>query len=212
MKQKLSIAIIGGAGRSGQYIVKQLLSEGHTLRLLLRNPANFKIESPSIEVIHGDAADQNAIHSLLTGAHAVISTLGHRKGEPLVAYKAMENILHSMKAHNISRFISVVGLTLHHPSDRKRFETRLSSQLLKWIFPSVVKDKQRAFDLLQQSDLNWIVVRTPVIDFSDIQSKVAVSLEDCPGRKISAASLATFVCQQLHDNAFIRKAPFIANV
>jgi putative NADH-flavin reductase len=211
MKKKLTIAMIGGGGRSGQYIVKQLLSEGHTLKLLLRNPSNFSIEGRAIKIIKGDAADYDAIHSLLYGADAIVSTLGQRKGEPLVTLKATENILQAIATHGVQRFICVMGLTMQHPTDRKRFETRLATKLLKWIFPSVVRDKQKAFDLLRQSPMPWTIIRTPMIEFSDVQEEVLVSLEDCPGRKISAASLATFISQQLTDTTYLRQAPFVAN-
>jgi hypothetical protein len=40
---------------------------------------------------------------------------------------------------------------------------------------------------------------------------VKVSLTDCPGEKISAADLASFLADQLSNKEYIKKSPFIAN-
>jgi hypothetical protein len=46
---------------------------------------------------------------------------------------------------------------------------------------------------------------------TDSDVEISVSLEDCPGDKISATSLANFLVAQIMDDAFINKAPFVAN-
>ena len=43
MEQEIKIAVIGGNGKSGTYLVKELLSQGFHLNLLIRHPENFLI-------------------------------------------------------------------------------------------------------------------------------------------------------------------------
>ena len=63
----MNIALLGGGGRTGKYIVTQLLNQGYSIKLLLRNPENFQFESPLIEVLKGDAIDADSIMALTAG-------------------------------------------------------------------------------------------------------------------------------------------------
>lgn len=40
-----NIAVIGGTGKSGKFLVKQLLNQGFHINLLLRNPQNFQFQA-----------------------------------------------------------------------------------------------------------------------------------------------------------------------
>ena len=81
MKSFQKIAILGGTGKSGKYLVERLLDYGFQLKLLLRNPENFTIKNPLIELVSGDARDYESVKLLLKDCQAVISTLGQPKGE-----------------------------------------------------------------------------------------------------------------------------------
>jgi uncharacterized protein YbjT (DUF2867 family) len=61
MHSQYPIAIIGGTGKSGQYLVKQLTAQGFSFRLLLRNPDKFTIQQKQIEIIKGDVTDEHAV-------------------------------------------------------------------------------------------------------------------------------------------------------
>ena len=212
MKQKIKIAVLGGGGRTGKYLVTQLLSQGYTIKLLLRSPENFQLEGPFIEIIKGDAIDAEAIHSLVQGCKAVISTIGQRKDEPLVASQATINILKAMTAYGISRYILVAGLNVDTPFDKKSAKTIAATEWMKMNFPVIHEDRQKTYSILSTSDVNWTLVRVPFIEFTDTEGETIVSVEDCGGSKISANDIATFVIEQLSDETYIKKSPFIANV
>ncbi len=79
-------------------------------------------------------------------------------------------------------------------------------------YPKTTADKQKEFELLSESDIDWTLVRLPLIEMTDEKSEWKASLEDCLGEKISATDLADFLIGQLFEEAYIKKAPFIANV
>jgi putative NADH-flavin reductase len=212
MEQKIKIAVLGGGGRTGKYLVTQLLSQGFNIKLLLRSPENCQIESPFIEIIKGDAIDPEAIRSLVQGCQAVISTVGQRKDEPLVASQATTNVLKAMAENGIQRYILVAGLNVDTPFDKKGAETSLASEWMKSNFPLIHADRQKAYSILSVSDVNWTLVRIPFVEFTDARGETVVSLEDCPGKKISAADIAAFLIEQLKDSTYARKSPFITNV
>jgi hypothetical protein len=53
-------------------------------------------------------------------------------------------------------------------------------------------------------------VRVPFIQFTDAEGTVEVDLADCPGNKISAGAIASFLVEQLTNTTFLQKSPFIA--
>jgi putative NADH-flavin reductase len=212
MKQEIKIAVLGGGGRTGKYLVTNLIDRGFQIKLLLRKPEEFQIKSPLIEIIKGDATDPEAISNLVQGCHAIISTVGQRPGEPLVATRAVTNVLEAMNKLEINRFISLAGINVDTPFDKKGKETSLATEWMKANFPEIQADRQKAYSILSASELNWILVRVPLIEFLESSGELAVSLEDCPGNKISAGNIADFLVAQLTDETYFRKSPFIANV
>jgi len=211
MKEQLKIAVLGGGGRTGKYLVTRLLDQGYSLKLLLRHPEDFTLQHPSLEIIHGDAIDPYAIQTLLTGCFAVISTVGQRKDEPLVSSAATTNVLHAMAKNGILRYIVLAGINVDTLLDKKGPETTMATEWMKMNFPLIHADRQKTYSLLTASDLNWTLVRVPFIEFADTGEEVMVQLDDCPGNKISAGGIATFLTSQLTDSMYYRKSPFISN-
>jgi len=212
MKHISKIAVIGGTGKSGKYLVKLLLSQGFQLKLLLRHPDNFQIKSPLIEVVRGDARAYESVHQVAEGCHAILSMLGQPKGESPIFSEATKNVIRAMKHYNIERYIVTTGLNVDTPFDKKGVKTKMATDWMYENYPKTTHDRQLEFEVLSASDINWTLVRLPMIEQTDLRSKMMVSLEDCPGEKISATDLAHFVVEQLSSDAYSRKAPFIANV
>lgn len=212
MKQKIKIAVLGGGGRTGKFLVTELVKQGYNIKLLLRRPENFQLENPCIEIIKGDATDIRDIRSLAEGCEAIISTIGQRKGEPLVASKATINVIKIMAEYEIQRYILIAGINVDTPFDKKGIETNLATEWMKGNFPLIHEDRQKAYSILSVSDVNWTLVRVPFIEFKDVEGEIKVNLEDCPGNKISANDIVIFLVKQLFDNTYIRKSPFIANI
>jgi putative NADH-flavin reductase len=212
MNQNIKVAVLGGGGRTGGFLVNQLVYQGYRLKLLLRNPDKFSIESPLIEIIEGDALDADAIDSLVEGCRVVISTVGQRKDEPLVSSQATLNILNSMFSYGLKRYILVAGLNVYTPSDTKSAKTAMATKWMKVNFPLAHEDRQLTYSILSESRINWTMVRVPLIEFSDIRGEIGISPVDCPGDKISAANIAAFLIEQITDTHYFQKSPFIANI
>lgn len=205
------IAVIGGTGKSGTYLVKELLQRGYSIKLLHRNPSSLSISNPLVEIVSGDARNSEAIDRLLTDCQSVISTLGQPKGETSIFSRATENVLNAMKKHGIKRYIVTTGLNVDAPGDHKNEKAKFATAWMYQNYPETTKDKQIEFESLLKSDLDWTMVRLPMIVQTDESFPVKVSLEDCPGESISASDLARFLADQLSDEKYIRKSPFLAN-
>ena len=213
MKETIKIAVIGGTGKSGKYLVRQLISQGFSCKLLVRNPINFQIKSPLIEVIEGDVRDYVAVRRLIEGCGAVISTLGMGipASEPTIFSRSTAHVLQAMKECGALRYIVTTGLNVDTPLDKKSEKTAGATDWMKKNFPVSTSDKQTEYSILSSSNVNWTLVRLPMIELTDARTTTEVSLEDCPGDKISATDLACFLIEQLDDDTYIRQSPFIAN-
>jgi len=211
MNQNIRIAILGGGGKTGNYLINQLIEKGYHINILLRKPETFHIKSPLIKIIEGDALDFTAVSKLINGCQAVISTIGQRSGEPLVAEHATENVLRAMTTFGVKRYLLVAGINIDTPFDKKGHKTIVATNWMKSNYPEIQKDRQKAYSLLVNSNFNWTLVRVPFIKFNDAQGDVAVSLNDCLGDKIKAGNIAKFLIEQLFEDSYYNKAPFIYN-
>ena len=212
MKNIIKVAVLGGGGRTGNYLVNQLLKQGFSIKLLLRNPENFLIQSSQIEIIKGDALDFNSIKLLLKDCQAVLSTIGQRKDEPLVASSATSIILKVMEEYEINRYVLLAGLNIDTPFDKKSTKTQIATDWMKTNFPLIQKDRQKAYDFLFSSNLNWTQVRVPFIEFTDDNRKISINLEDSLGDKISANDIAKFMVTEMLESKYTRKSPFISTI
>ena len=212
MKNINKVAVLGGGGRTGNYLVNQLLKEGFSVKLLLRHPENFTIQNPGIEIIKGDALDLETIQLLFKDCQAVISTIGQRQGEPLVASEAAKNILEVMNDFRIDRYLLLAGLNIDTPFDKKSAKTTAATEWMKANFPIIQEDRQKAYDFLVKSNISWTQVRVPFIEFSDVSSDIAVNVEDCLGDKITAFDISKFMIQEMTASKFSKESPFISAI
>lgn len=206
-----TIAVIGGTGKSGQYLVNQLQKQGYQLRLLLREPSRFQGSHQGVEIVQGDARDDDAVDTLLDGVDAVISTLGQPRGESSIFSDATKNVLQAMKSRGVPRYIVVTGLNVNTPKDQKNPKTAYATQWMYDNYPESTKDRQVEYDILVASDVDWTLIRLPMIHLVDDQLPTEASLTDCVGESISATDLACFLIDQLNDQRYVGEAPFLYN-
>ena len=212
MKNISKVAVLGGGGRTGKYLVQQLLENGFSVKLLLRNPDDFTIQNSKIEIIKGDAVNEESINLLLKDCQAVLSTIGQRPGESMVASQATKNVLNAMKRYSIERYVLLAGLNIDTPFDKKSQKTIMATDWMKTNYPEIQKDRQFTYDLLVDSKIDWTQVRVPLIVFSDDSSKIAVDIEDCLGEKISAFDISKFMVKEMIESNYSRQSPFISGV
>ena len=210
MNQNITIAVIGGTGKAGKYLLKQSVNQGLKVRALVRTPQKLE-ENHLIEEVIGDVRNYESVYNLINGCNVVISTLGQTKGEDPVFSLAGKNIVKAIEALQIKRYIVLTGLTLETQFDNKGFKTKMKSLVMRLLFRRIILDKQAEFKILQDSKLDWTVVRVPFIELTDNQKTIETSLDDCKGSVINSADLAKFLITQIWDEKFLRKAPFIWN-
>ncbi len=211
MKKPPTIAVLGGTGKAGKYIVEQLIEHGYPIKMLVRSPEKIAAKNPLIEVVMGSARNYATLQRLLSGCDAIVSALGNSKKEPDTCSTAIAHILRITGKLKIKRYVEVAGLVIDTPSDNKGFKTRLIGKIIRALFPKAAGDRQKGYEMLTRSNLAWTIIRCPSIELTREKRKLAVSDDDSPGNKVSATDLAFFIIGQLTTEQYIRKCPFVAS-
>ncbi|KOS06446.1 hypothetical protein AM493_10670 [Flavobacterium akiainvivens] len=208
-----TIAVIGGTGKSGTYLVKALLHKGYHVKMLVRNPERVAFSNPLAEIITGNVTDYDAVLKTISGCNAVISTLGIGipQSEHTIFSRATAHILKAMHNTGISRYIVIAGLNVDAPGDAKGPAAKAATRWMYTNYPTSSHNRQEEYTLLAESNVSWTMVRLPMIALTDAQPEISISLTDCPGNAISATSLARFLINQIEEDGFAGKAPFIAD-
>ena len=116
------IVVTGGAGRLGQWVIRELLAHGYTVLSVDRQPP----DSTPCRFLQVELTDANAVHNALAGARAVIH-LGAVPGPNAEAAGATyENnvlstyhVVESAAAHGLKKVVfasSVFALGWHQDS------------------------------------------------------------------------------------------------
>jgi len=114
-----TIAITGATGFAGGHAVSELLSRGHRLRALVRDPQRARLPA-SVEVVQGDLFDAEALDRLLHGADAVlhlagaISALTEHDYFRVNAHGTLALAEASLR-HGVKRFVHVSSLSARAP-------------------------------------------------------------------------------------------------
>ena len=213
MKNINKVAVIGGTGKAGKYLVKELLNQDFKIKLLIRNPAKIPPPHPNLEVVLGDVRDRKVIQVLVSECLGLISMLGMGipPSEPTIFSQATRNILEVLSTDDVKRYILITGLNVDTESDKKNGSTQAATEWMYANFPVSTRDRQSEYELLLASQADWTLVRLPLIDQTDEAPEIAVSLDNCPGQGISATSLAKFLVGILQTGKYFKEAPFIAN-
>jgi putative NADH-flavin reductase len=69
----VKVALYGATGKSGSRILKELVSRGHQVIAIVRDPAKLSQTGPGVQVTQDDLSDPKKIAAAVDGAEAVIS-------------------------------------------------------------------------------------------------------------------------------------------
>lgn len=206
------IAIIGGTGKVGRHIATKALEKGHQVRMLVRNPEKLAHRDDRIEIVEGNIQDIEAIRKLLKNCQIVVNTFGQPPKEIPIYSKTTENILKIMKDLQIGRYIGVTGGSLTINGDKKSVLNKIGAKMFEIFFPKMMKDKNKEWNLLIQNKLiDWTLIRLPFVKEGLEIGHIKENLSDMPGTKINNQDIATFIINEIENQKYVHKVPFISN-
>lgn len=211
----MKLALLGGTGRTGRLLIDMALVQGHSLKVLARDPQQLKRHA-SLEAVQGDARAPDAYAELLAGTDAVLCALGPVKGDSVkgdasgVMTLAAQHLIQFMPEGGVRRLVTLTGAGVARPGDRPKLPDRIIRTLLRLMQPDVLADSVRHVRLICASDLDWTVVRVPML-IGGPAAALKVGMVGDIRPRVTRASTARFMLDALEDRALIGQTPAISN-
>jgi putative NADH-flavin reductase len=207
----MKLAIFGGTGTVGSELLRQTLGAGHEVTALVRSPSKLNLEDGRLTIVEGSVKDPAAVKRTLTACEAVLSTLGASgKDDPDTRRAGTANIMAAMHEAGIKRLVLMGGFHLHFPGDPGNLGQKLIVPLLR-LSRNLVEDTTAMGTLVQASDLDWTVVRSPrVMRGQGNGSYRTGNLKLGPWSKVPRADVASFMLRCLSEASYIRQAPMVS--
>ena len=205
----MQIAVFGATGGTGQQVVQQALAAGHSVTALVRDPSRLAAQDERLTVVEGDVLDRAKVDETVSGADAVIVSLGNTSNNPdYIVSRGTEVIVDSMTAAGKPmRLIVVSSLGVGESRDQVPFAFKM---LMNTVLKKAMDDKERQEALVKASGFDWIIVRPGGLTNGPATGsyKAGVDVKLTAGQ-VSRADVAAFVLLQLDDDTYLRQAPAI---
>jgi putative NADH-flavin reductase len=203
----MKIIIFGATGDLGKLIVEQALAQGHEVTVFVRTPALFTMVDLHLTIIQGDVLDAARVEVAVTGHEAVISALGVKLGRPpeRIRSEGTQNIVTAMEHHGVKRLICVSAMGA---GDSKSRSGLFGKVLVPLIAKERFADVERQEQIIQNSHLNWVLVRPPRLTNGPKTGayRTGIDLKTGMSSKVSRADVADFLLKQVSDDTHLHQA------
>ena len=147
----MKVALIGGTGYVGSYIIDELIDHDHVPRLLVRDGSEHKVTQPEkCEIINGDIEDDEAIGQTLDDCDAVIYLIALIREFPSrgltnekLQFKGSKRVAEIAEEKGVKRFLLMSALGADpNPNGSKYMQA-----------------KHLAEQSIKNTGLNWTIIR-----------------------------------------------------
>jgi len=211
MKQ---ILLYGATGKTGEWVLQYALEKGIEVNALVRNPSKLHNDSELLHIFEGTPYNIENVRTAIEGCDAVISTLGNSRtsakpfqdsrGPVDLMSKSIQNTIKVMDEIGLKRIaiVSFVGA-----GDSLKF----TPTLMKWIFTRsffkiIREDHTNQEKSLEQSDLDWTIVRPVALSNSDQLADLHIQdNENLLSFRVSRKAVGKFLVDCLDNEEFYHK-------
>ncbi len=206
----MNILVLGANGKVGSLVVKELSKTEYSISAFIHGK-NLLPEYKNVTFFQGDIYNPESLRQALKDIDIVISCLGSwgTKRKDVLSV-AMKNIIPLMESTGCNRIISLTGSEAQVKEEKIGIIQRLTHPIFKLLAGKILFDGEEHLRLLQSSNLNWTVVRSPVMNNVGKPGKFQLKNKyPLPFRTINRHSVAISLVNQIEDEVFINSAPYI---
>lgn len=207
----MKLLIVGATGEIGTAVLTAALDAGHEVTVFVRAPDKLGELRDQVRVLPGDLTDASAVASAMKDQQAVISAIGSSPDRTQldVPATAMRHVLSAMDAAGVRRLVGLAGGAVKVPGERKPLSGRITSALVRLMARNVVEAKQREFEVVAGSDLDWTMVRPPRVVPGDATGRLDISME-LHGFQVTRGDVAAAMMQLAAETTWLRQAPYVS--
>ena len=203
----MRIAIIGGTGFVGGYLITALLDNGKDISALVRPGSEGKILSKTVDVVSGDLASEGALRDTLKGCDVVIYNVGLLREFPRrgitfeqAQYQGVVDTVAAAKAEGVSRMLLMSAIGVKDPGTKYQATKRraelyaLSSGLdVTVLRPSVIfGDPRGTMEFATQLYRDMVRPPIPAAGFAGVRMS-PVHIEDVADAFVAALNDAATI-------------------
>ena len=224
--------LFGASGRTGQHVISELLSQGHTAVALVRKTSSLSAR-PGLTIATGSPLSKSDVRKALTAApsltpSAAIFTLNtvRKSDSPFAAQVSPPRFLADSSA-NISNVLEEAGirriviLSTAGVGDSWANLPIMSKAFLGWTnIKYALKDHAILDEEIRRTKMDWTLVRATRLEYNDPKDKVdakavktlgssgkGMGMMDC----INTSSTAKFLVKTAVEGLYIKEAVVIKN-
>jgi len=147
----MQIALYGATGKSGSRILTELLTRGHQVTAVVRDPAKLAVR-PGLTVVQGDVSSADGIALKIKGVDAVISAYGPPPDDTDLLLPVTEHFIEAVKEAGTPRFLVVGGAGSLEVAPGV---TVIDSGQIPAEWLPIAVSHAKVLKLLQKSNINW---------------------------------------------------------
>ncbi|MGE0405707.1 MAG: NAD(P)-dependent oxidoreductase [Candidatus Korobacteraceae bacterium] len=208
----MKVLVLGATGSVGRLLVEEVLRRGYEVSALVRNPERLGPWKDRVKIVVGNALDPEAMERAVAGQDAVLYALAEKSpGQTTLFSETTRILLNAMEHNKVRRLVALTGVGSGETKGHGGF---LYDRIYFPLFTRrIYEDKDRQEALIRKSSLEWIIVRAAVFREGKARSEFQ-AVTDVRGvtlRRIARREVAKFMVDQLTDDQFLGKTPFIGH-
>ncbi len=211
------VLVLGATGFAGKHLVEKLVDRGYSVRVLVRDSskASNLAQLHNVEVIQGAYFDTVRLKEVVIDMDAVITTIAPKplskvSDDDMSQYKtSFSELIHALEMLKIDRFIHIAGSTIRFEGEKLSLRRKGLRLMLSIVARPALRLKDFELRSLEQSNLNWVSIRSPMIK-EEIMGSLVADEYKMPGGEVDVKQLADFMVDQLEKDDWVQKAPFVA--
>lgn len=211
MKQ---ITILGATGFVGKNLLRKAIDNRIKVKVLARNTKKLQDFSQAIEIIKGNYFDTDKLQNALEGSQAILSTIGPPMNGKISAVEeeryinSLAYIIKQMHANKQTRLICISDAGVKRRGENLPLPRKLLRVKLKAESKSTINIKDRELQLLEQSNLDWTSIRTPIIK-ENVAGEFVADENRFLGMAVDVNQLSEFMLAEITNNNWVKNAPVV---
>lgn len=211
----LRLTVFGANGGSGRALMRQALAAGHHVTAITRHPEHIPGED-GLTVLRGDATDVADVRKAVDGADAVLSALGvPYSRHPISVYSASaRRIVDAMRQVGPRRLVVVTSSAVNPDAHAGGgvLGSLVIRPLISRLGRTMYDDMRRMEAVVQDSDLDWTILRPPALFDKEAAGPTELSLEPTAGRFASRQDLAAAMLTEARTTDHLQTVLYIRSL